>query len=76
MSFAWRMTGSDDRDKPFYGRARIIAGLGCFALAGVLMVIDAFTEFDLDIGRLGLILGTGALVLGVEGLRKYIGTGS
>lgn len=70
------MTGADDRDKPFYGQARIVAGLGCFALAAVLMVIDAFTAFDLDIGRLGLILGTGTLVLGVEGLRKIIGNGS
>lgn len=75
MSFAWRMTGSDDRDKPYYGRARIVAGLGCFALAAFLMVIDAFTEFDLDIARLGLILGTGTLVLGVEGLRKFVGDG-
>lgn len=67
------MTGGDSGDRPYYGSARIIAGLGCFALAGVLMLIDAGTAFDLDIGRLGLILGTGALVLGVEGLRKYIG---
>jgi len=67
------MTGADDRDKPFYGRARIVAGLGCFALAAVLMLIDAFTDFDLDVARLGLILATGTLVLGVEGLRKVIG---
>lgn len=67
------MTGSDEKDKPFYGRARIVAGLGLYALAGALLVIDAFTTFDLDIGRLGLILGTGTILLGVEGLRKVIG---
>ena len=61
-----------DDERPFYGQARIIAGLGTFALAAVLMLIDAFTTFDLDIGRLGLILGTGTVVLGVEGLRRYI----
>jgi len=63
---------TDDQSKPFYGQARIVAGLGCFALAAALMLIDAFTEFDLDIGRLGLILGTGTVVLGVEGLRRII----
>ena len=76
VPYAWLMTGSDDRDKPYYGRARIIAGLGCFALAAVLLVIDAFSMFELDLARLALILGTGTLVLGVEGFRKYIGGGS
>lgn len=66
------MSGADDSGKPFYGQARIIAGLGCFALSAVLMLIDAFSEFDLDIGRLGLICGTGTVLLGVEGLRKVI----
>jgi hypothetical protein len=66
------MTGSDDRDRPYYGPARRIIGVGCFALAAGLMVIDAFTPFDLDIARLGLILGTGLLALGVDRLQKFI----
>lgn len=68
------MTGPDDRDKPYFVKARVIAGLGCFAIAGLLAVLDVFsTDFELSPVELGLFLGTAALLLGVEGVRRLMG---
>lgn len=68
------MPGGDDDLRPFYGRARIIGGLGLLALFGILAVVDALsTAFALDSIQAGLILGTALLLLGVEAGRKLLG---
>ncbi len=60
------MTGNDE--KPYYGRARIIAGLTLFVLVGILSFLDyTSTEYALDSIQFALMLGTGSVLLGVEG---------
>lgn len=68
------MGGPDEkRDDPFYGRARIYAGLGLIALVCVLYIADvASATFSLDSIQLGLLLGTALLFLGVEAGRKLL----
>lgn len=68
------MGGTDGApENPFYGTARIAAGLGIIVLVVVLFVADALLpEFDLDSIQLGLLLGTALLFLGVEAGRKLL----
>jgi hypothetical protein len=67
------MTGSRDRGAYDYGRARVAGGLILIGLAAVLMVIDALSvDYSVDSIQLGLILGTGSVLLGVEAIRKYV----
>lgn len=66
--------GSDGKDAPFYGRARILAAGGLIVTVCGLAVLDAFNDhFSLDPVELGLFLGTAALLLGVEGVRRLMG---
>jgi hypothetical protein len=45
--------------------------LFCLGGAVVLALIDALSEtYSLELGPLGLLLGTGTILLGVEGVRK------
>lgn len=62
----------EERDEhPNYGRARIYGGLGLLLVASVLSVIDAFSvDYVLDSVPFGLMLGTGSLLLGVEGIKR------
>ena len=62
--------GGDDAKPPYYGRARIAGGLALIAVAVILALIDAFSlEYALDSITFGLILGTGAVLLGAEAIR-------
>lgn len=68
------MGGLDEkRDDPYYGRARIAAGLGLIALVFVLYIADVLSPtFSLDSIQVGLLLGTALLFLGVEAGRKLL----
>lgn len=69
------MAGGADSGKPSeqFSRPRQAAGLFCFILVGVLAVIDALSlDYALELGPMGLLIGTGAVLLGVEGVRKAV----
>lgn len=63
------MAGTDG--SPPYSRARAAGGLFLFLIVGILSVIDAMSDsYVLELGPMALMLGTGAVLLGVEGVRK------
>jgi len=67
------MTGTGD-ERPYFGRARIAAGLLLVALVSILGLLDAWSpDFQFDSIQLGLLLGTALLFLGVEAGRKLLG---
>jgi hypothetical protein len=69
------MSGGRD-DVPYYGRARITAGLMLIGLVIALALIDALSfDYSVDSIQLGLLLGTGLVLLGVEAGRKLLGGG-
>ena len=56
-----------------YGRARVAGGLLLIALVALLTLLDALrADYMLDSIQLGLILGTGGTLLGVEALLRRI----
>ena len=70
------MTGGPDDGRPYYGRARIAAGLLLIGLVCVLALIDSLRpDYSVDSIQLGLLLGTGLVLLGVEAGRKLLGGG-
>jgi len=59
-----------------YGRARVAGGLLLIGLSVMLTLVDAFSaDYSVDSIQLGLILGTGLVLLGVEAGRKLLGGG-
>jgi hypothetical protein len=57
-----------------FNRPRTIGGLLLIAAAVVLVTVDAISEtFTADNVTLALFLGTSSVLLGVEGIRKYLG---
>ncbi len=57
-----------------YGRARVAGGLALIGLSIVLTIMDAINlDYSLDSIQLGLILGTGLVLLGVEAGRRLLG---
>lgn len=65
------MTQEDD--PRHFLRARTAAGLLIYVLIAVLAVFDAVSgEYQLDSIQLGLMLGTGGVLLGVEPLRRLL----
>lgn len=72
----WRIAVRDDgdRDRPYYGRARIYAAGALIAVVSLLALFDAVSDaYTLEPVELGLFLGTAALLLGVEGVRRIMG---
>ena len=70
------MTGGPDGGAPYYGRARIAGGLALIFGAIVLLLVDALSrDYSVDSIVLGLILGTGVVLLGVEAGRKFLPPG-
>ena len=68
------MNGGSDDPRPFYGPARIVAALILIGLAAVLMVLDALrADYAVDSAQLGLILGTGSVLLAVEAGNRLLG---
>jgi hypothetical protein len=68
--------GGPDEPRPYYGVARIAGGLVLLIVAALLAVIDSFsTEYDADSITLGLLLGTGSVLLGVEAFGRRINGG-
>lgn len=67
-------TGGGDGSNGYnYGRARVVAGLALIGLVILLTILDAIrTDYQLDPIELGLILGTGLVLLGVEAGRKLL----
>ena len=64
----------DGNVKPPFNRERAIGGLFLIGLVGVLALIDAMRpDYQLEAFPLFLMLGTGALLLGVEGIRRLTG---
>lgn len=67
------MSGGPD-GAPYYGRARIAAGLLCVGAAIFLSIVDAMSrDFEVNIAVFAFLLGTGLLFLGVEGGRRLLG---
>ena len=65
------MTEPDDGSH--FLRARTVAGLLIYGLIAVLALVDAASpEYQLDSIQLGLMLGTGGVLLGVEPLRRLL----
>ena len=57
-----------------YGRARVAGGLALIFLVVVLTLIDALNPtYSVDSIQLGLLLGTGLVLLGVEAGRRLLG---
>lgn len=70
------MTGGPEDGRPYYGRARIAGGLTLIFGAVVLLLVDALSrDYSVDSIVLGLILGTGVVLLGVEAGRKFLPPG-
>ncbi len=66
--------GSGSSGPPYYGRARIIGGLLLLGLAAVLMLADALLPtYNVPDSQLGLVLGTGVILLGVELGKGFLG---
>lgn len=66
--------GAPSDARPYYGRARIAGGLLLIGLVMVLALIDAVSvDYAIDSIQLGLLLGTGLVLLGVEAGRKLLG---
>jgi hypothetical protein len=66
-------TEPDANDGTHFIRPRIVAGVGIYALVAVLALWDAtHVEYALDSIALGLMLGTGGVLLGVEPLRRLL----
>lgn len=64
------MSGSDGSDeRPYYGRARTVGGVGILLLITVLFIIDR----PPDSFALAMMLTTSLLLLGVEGARLLLG---
>ena len=57
-----------------YGRARVAGGMALILLVVALMLFDAASvEYRVDSIQLGLLLGTGLVLLGVEAGRRLLG---
>lgn len=69
-----RLVAGGPDGAPYYGRARIIAGILCVTAGIFLSVVDSISrDFEVNIVVLGILLGTGLLFLGVEGGRRLLG---
>ena len=67
------MAGGPD-GAPYYGRARIAAGLICVGAGVILMLVDAASrDYQVDSIQLGLLLGAGLAFLAVEAGRRLLG---
>ena len=67
------MEGRDGDRLPYFGRARIAAGLGLAALVVILALADAGSpDYSLDSIVLGLLLGASLLFLGIEAGRGFL----
>lgn len=54
-----------------YSKARAIGGLFLIFIVGALAIIDAFSQdYAFDLGPMFAMLGTGGVLLGVEGIRE------
>ena len=69
------MAGNSSDQSP-YVKARIIAGLVLIFGVLFLALIDAMSDtYSFELGPMGLMLGTGTILLGVEAVRKIINGG-
>lgn len=67
------MADNGERVPPPFNRERAIGGSFLIGLVGVLEVIDAFRpDYQLDPFPLFLMLGTGAVLLGVDAVRRIV----
>ena len=68
------MTAGESNGRPYYGLARIVSGVACVIFAGLLLLIDALSDsYAAPSEQVALLLGTAAVLLGVEGVRKIVG---
>lgn len=68
------MQGGDERDAPYYGRARIRIATLLSGTACALVLIDALsTDYEVSIGVVALLLTTAGVLLGVEALKRLAG---
>ncbi len=67
--------GSDGNGASYsFGRARVAGGLVLIFAAVALALIDAVSvDYTVEPIQTGLFLGTGAVLLGVEAVKKVIG---
>ena len=69
------MSAGGPSDAYSFGRARVVGGLACIGGAILLVFINALRDAPTDSVIFGLSLGTGTVLLGVEGLRKRLDGG-
>jgi len=64
------MTVGDERDQPYYGKARIRLATLLIGTACALVLIDSVSDrYEVSLGVLGLLVGTAGVFLGVEILK-------
>ena len=67
------MSRGPENGRPELSVPRIAAGLALVAAAILLMFVDAASaDFKMDSVQLGLMLGSGMLLLGVEGAKALL----
>lgn len=67
------MAGGPEPSALGLSSARVIAGLSLIGAAIVLMFVDAYSiDFKMDPIELGLMLGSGMLLLGVEAAKALL----
>lgn len=63
-----------DDERPYYGPARIVGGLGLLLVAAIyLLVVSPLTGKPPDALVLTITTAMGATLLGIEGLTSYLG---
>lgn len=66
------MAGNGSDPSP-YVKARIVAGLILISGVLILAIIDAMSDtYSFELGPMGLMLGTGTILLGVEAIRRIV----
>lgn len=67
------MPTEPENEETHFIRPRTVAGMLMFGLVAVLALFDAASaDYQLDNITLGLMLGTGGVLLGVEPLRRLL----
>jgi len=67
------MSGGDERDIPYYGRARIRIATLLSGTACALVILDALPiDYEPSIGVIALLLTTATVLLGVEAIKRIV----
>lgn len=68
--------GGPDNGRPYFGPARTVGGLALLFAAIILSLADVVSDkYEVDSIVLGLLLGTGVVLLGVEAGARLLDRG-